>query len=107
MKEVSIPQSVREIGSFAFRGCKGLADNEGFVVIRDILYDYSGNDRIAKIPENVVRIEEESFYNHFSTKRFWWNHPGLYQDNSKLESVVVSGSVKWIEDSAFCGCKGI
>ncbi len=114
LKNINIPKSGIWIDGYAFRGCKGLADSNGFVIVRDILYDYYGNDQIAKIPESVVRIEKAAFHNHSSLGTYLplgWYHfradEGVYKHSSNLESIVMTNHVKWIEESAFRGCKTI
>ena len=114
LEKVNIPKSVRWIDRYAFRGCKGLADQNGFVVIRGVLYDYFGNDRAAVIPDGVVRIQKGAFHNH-SDREFYLPvrgvpfgaDRGIYKDSSKLERIVIPDSVRWIEEGAFLGCKGI
>ena len=39
LKTISLPSAVDLIEENAFSGCSGLADSNGFVIIRDVLYD--------------------------------------------------------------------
>ena len=58
---LKIPDSVTSIGDSAFRGCTALADKDGFVIVRDILFDYTGNAQKVVIPDGVTSIGVEAF----------------------------------------------
>lgn len=76
---VTIPEGVRSVGRYAFRGCenltgvtiassvtsidemafircRGLADADGFVIIRGVLYEYFGKADPVVIPSGVTTI---------------------------------------------------
>ena len=90
LTSVTIPDSVTSIGYWAFRGCKGLADKNGFVVVRNILYNYYGNDSEITIPDSVTTIGYDAFYGC-----------------SSLTSVTIPDSVTSIGDWAFDGCENV
>ena len=58
---VVIPESVTEIGDRAFFRCEKLADENGFVIIRNVLYSYQGSKTDVVIPEGVTSIGDEAF----------------------------------------------
>ena len=67
IEEIELPKSLKKIGTlkhtcycYAFRGCSGLADENGFVVVSGCLWDYFGDAEIVKIPEGVTMIHEEA-----------------------------------------------
>ncbi len=62
LKSVTIPNSVTHIGSCVFKGCKGLADNNGFVVVGNTLYDYLGESKNVIIPDSVTKISGGAFF---------------------------------------------
>ena len=61
IEKVNIPDSVREIGCGAFGGCHGLADQDGFVIIRNTLHDYSGTSKSIVVPDGVEEISGDAF----------------------------------------------
>ncbi|MBR4880751.1 MAG: leucine-rich repeat domain-containing protein [Clostridia bacterium] len=61
-----IPDSVTEIGNNAFIGCHRLADAKGFLTVRDMVYEYFGNDERIVISDQVTRIGDHAFYGNDS-----------------------------------------
>ena len=78
---------IEYIGQEAFRGCDGLADSEGFVIYRGVLYHYSGTRWDVIVPDTVVSIG-----------------PGAFYDNDRIYSIKIPSSVKSIGGSAFFDC---
>ncbi len=110
---IEIPDNVTEIGSYAFKdctsltdieisldkislgthvfgGCIGLADENGFIIFDNIVYDYCGEDTEIQIPDGVTGIAAGSFSG--------------YSDLTKVE---IPDSVTSIADDAFCYCSGL
>lgn len=69
------------LGKAAFMGCKGLADENGFVIVENRVFDYFGSSKTIRIPKGVIGIEECAFY------------------NSSAENVVFPKSLKYISDT--------
>lgn len=67
----------------AFRGCTGLADENGFVIVNNALFDYFGSSKDVEIPEGVEYIATSCFA----------------LDNA--ERVTIPSSIKDIGEAAF------
>ena len=63
LTNITIPDSAI-IDEGAFYGCKGLADQEGFVIVRDVLYGYFGPGGEVIIPDGVKTIGFQAFYKY-------------------------------------------
>ena len=56
-----LPNSVQTVGDLAFYECAGLADEDGFVIVGDVLYEYMGKSSEVTVPDHVVRIGKNAF----------------------------------------------
>ena len=61
-----------------------------FVIRKDILVKYTGNNKNVVIPDSVVTIKN-----------------GAFERNKSIVSVVIPDSVKVVGDSAFRGCESL
>ncbi|MBO4933759.1 MAG: leucine-rich repeat domain-containing protein [Clostridia bacterium] len=87
IKKIAIPESVQKIGSGAFCGCCGLADADGFVVVKGVLYSYHGKGGAISVPRTVTEIDDMVFC-----------------ECDDVESIVIPETVKKIGSGAFAGC---
>ena len=90
LTNVTIPSRVTSIGQGAFHGCSGLADENGHVVVRNVLYSYHGEGMDVVIPENVSIIDDYAF-----------------EGQGGLTSVTIPGSVTNIGEGAFYACSSL
>lgn len=113
LKKVIIPNGVTTIGAAAFTGCTNLADiiipstvsrieggaftstawlanQDGAVVVNDILVAYSGFESFVKIPNEVAKMSPAVFYN-----------------NSSLKSISIPQGVTSIPTTTFMGCSNL
>ena len=90
LENIHIPDSVKMIGNEAFRGCRRLADENGMVIIRDVLFEYCGQSADVSIPEGIGLVDKYAFG---------------YCAN--LENLKIPASVRKIEEDVFFFCKNL
>lgn len=61
LTNVTIQNDNTIIADGAFQNCIGLKDENGFVIIKGILFSYHGPDGDVVVPDGVVRIASEAF----------------------------------------------
>jgi len=113
LTSISIPSSTASIGDKAFSGCNGLADEDGFIIVRGVLYGYVGWSVSVTIPSGVTRIEDDAFRCHNGL----WSVSipvgvrsiggGAFSDCSNLASVEMPLGVLSIGGEAFYSCRSL
>ena len=102
-----------DIGNGAFCGCKKLADPEGFVVFKGVLYDYCGRSQKIVVPDGVISIGEYAFsYCHHLTcvtlpDSVTGIGDGAFSSCEKLTSITIPDSVTSIGKSTFKECSSL
>ena len=111
---LDVPETVTYIGPYAFQGCEAMANADGFVIVRGVLYDYCGDDPDPEVPSTVTRIGDYAFeYSYDVIENVYLpptvTHIGDYAfyDCDKLESVVLQGGLKSIGTDAFRSCDAL
>ena len=113
LQSIVIPDSVTTIGKGTFNGCKKLADTNGMVIFRTVLYDYFGKKRKLTIPDSVTTIGDSAFQCCKNLQSI--NIPdsvttigdSAFQYCDNLQSVVLGNGITTIGDSAFYWCKNL
>ena len=90
LKSITLPDSVTHIGDLTFHSCNGLANEDGLVIVHNVLYCCDKDAVSVTIPDGVTSIGKGSFWGC-----------------EALASIVIPDSVKSIGESAFCGCKAL
>ena len=136
LMSVSIPESVTDIGAAAFYGCTGLMDKDGFVIVKNNLFDYKGSGGDITIPASVTGISAQAFSRcrslinvtvpesviKIGKSAFSWCSSlidvtipssvtslgrSIFNGCSALKSMTIPESVTCIEDYAFYDCDAL
>ena len=112
-----IPDSVATIGAAAFAGCNSCVDKNGWLIIRDVLYAYAGEAADVVIPDGVLEISSNAFYNQWGGGKSLTSvtipntvtniGSSAFSGQSFLVSVAIPSSVKAIEGSVFWYCTAL
>lgn len=97
LKNLSAPAGVT-YGTAAFKGCKGLADDNGFIIIDNNALGYFGDSEIITIPDGVHTLSDELF-----EVSYYETNPG----NKKITEVNLPTSLKKIGSQVFSGCSAL
>ena len=95
LKSINLKDDITIEGA-AFRRCNSLADNDGFIIIRNMLFGYIGQESMVVVPHGVKIISRDAFSEAFSFMSS--------SDGHCLESIVLPDSVESIEENAFENC---
>lgn len=90
LKSILLQNPNVKIAVRAFEGCSKLADADGFIIVKNTLFNYIGSEKQITIPKTVSRIAGFSF-----------------TDCEKLEEVTIPDHVEFIEKGAFIRCKNL
>lgn len=115
LQRVDVPKSLRFIGHGAFNCCNNLADENGFVIINDIVFDCYLTDKTEiYVPQGITSIEEYAF------SKCWKNmhtiylpaslttiEPLAFYECENLTDIIIPESVTYIADNAFSKCRNI
>ena len=84
---ITLPNDIEFIGAKAFAGCDGLADRDGFVIVKYVLHSYCGENADVNVPNGVGYIGNGAF------------------SGKSIVSITIPASVSTIEHQAFISCR--
>jgi hypothetical protein len=114
IQAISFRSEIKQIGDYAFYGCKNLHGNEVPDGVTSIgAYAFAGCDNLSYVilPESVTYIGENAFYGCDHLNRV--NIPGgvtrieagTFSDCFHIEKIEISEGVEYIGSGAFSGIK--
>lgn len=104
LQKISLPDGVINIDAGAFRGCNQLADANGFIIIRSVLYGCLNLKDTIVIPQGITAIDSDAFVlgtsisNDVTTTIIIpesvvrISHHRAFLQCKKLETVIISES---------------
>ena len=104
---IEIPENC-EVGDRVFIGCIGLADEDGFIIVENVLYTYAGTEADVVIPEGVTSIEDGAFTDYSVGNSMFG---GIYVSSTfyttSITSVSIPDSVTNIGNEVFAFCTSL
>ncbi|MFI3255705.1 MAG: leucine-rich repeat domain-containing protein [Eubacteriales bacterium] len=79
----ALPDSLEILDNKSISDCPKFADKDGFVIIRNRLYNYYGKETAVSIPEGVEELEGNSFY------------------HATAKEIILPSTLKVLNDKAF------
>lgn len=84
-----------KLGKGIINWCNKMADENGFIILNNVLYGYCGKCTDIIVPEGITEISDRALHlRERSTTRSGW-------DEIKIRSVKLPNSVRNIDDDAF------
>ena len=90
LRKVIFPAGLNNFADGVFDGCKNMVDDQGFHIIRNVLFEYWGDAEEVFLPDCVTAICKNAF---------------AYKDN--LRHLHISERVIYIGEGAFNNCGGM
>lgn len=106
--------SSTKINDYAFDDCAGLADEDGFVIVNGILFQYFKTDNNSiSIPAGISTIGCSAFSGHAELEEVFF-HDGLqniqryaFANCKGLKSVSLPKTVSYVNYNAFLDCSAL
>lgn len=82
-----------KLGKGILNWCDKMADQEGRIIFRNVMYGYCGDSADIIIPDGVTEISDRALY--------WRKRDGFQWNELKVNSVKLPDSVRRIDNNAF------
>lgn len=89
LEKIEVPTDTA-VGDAAFSHCYKLADSDGFIIVNNVLYGYSGLTSELVVPQNVRRISGRAF-----------------EGRTDIVKVTLPEGLLSIGEDAFYGCANL
>ena len=97
LEHITLSDRVSHVDANAFTGCERLLKDSPFVTVGSVLYTYTGNEHIVRIPEGITVIADGAF----SAEN---RGVSQVQHNDRLVAVICPESLRHIGQKAFEKC---
>lgn len=110
LKEVHLHDSITDVGSAAFKFARLLADEDGFVIVKEILFDYVDGKGTCVVPDSVKKISSLAFLRSeieeiCLPEGLEEIESGAFMNCGKLKKIIIPSSVKVLPKNTFEECQ--
>ena len=106
--EINLPTSLTSLGEDAFCGCKSLADDKGFVILRNTLYSYYGKEKNVIVPEKIDTIATDAFSQtaimSITLPSTLKTLGAAFQQCKMLSAITIPEGVQELPEQVFINC---
>ena len=97
LEYITLSDQLSHVDARAFTGCVRLLKDSPFATVGNVMYTYTGDDHIVRIPEGITVIADGAFsYEHRGDLH--------YTADDRLIAVICPQSLKHIGANAFYSC---
>lgn len=112
LEEIDISEELNDIGMKAFSNCPKLVDDNGFLIINNRIFSYTGDSTDIVIPNGVVKIEPFAFCSNCNMRSVTIPNNieignGAFSNCENLAKVILPDGINNIADGMFSQCHSL